>query len=141
MTARRVRSRALIALDMRFGLRSSNLESVSRKMQAILNRPPEIAEDAVCYRLHLPLDQSSKPEIESLVTTIQAYVEGLLPNHLWNRDSFELKPIRDSKPEVWLLQGLMRIGDCVDDEWLVVWLLKQITSRWPIVASCVWFFK
>lgn len=29
------------------------------------------------------------------------------------------------------LQGRMRIGDAVDDEWLVVWLLRQVSSKWP----------
>lgn len=29
------------------------------------------------------------------------------------------------------LEGRMRIGDSVDDEWLVVWLLKDISSTWP----------
>lgn len=28
------------------------------------------------------------------------------------------------------LEGRMRIGDAVDDEWLVVWLLKRVSERW-----------
>lgn len=104
-------------------------------MDAIFNRTPQIAEDTICYRLHAPLDQASKSEVESLSTVIQTFVEVLLPNHLWNRDSFELKPVQDVNPKHWLLQGVMRVGDCVDDEWLVVWLLRQITAKLPIVAS------
>jgi hypothetical protein len=29
------------------------------------------------------------------------------------------------------LEGRMRIGDSVDDEWLVVWLLRDISKTWP----------
>jgi hypothetical protein len=29
------------------------------------------------------------------------------------------------------LEGRMRIGDSVDDEWLVVWLLRDISTTWP----------
>lgn len=25
----------------------------------------------------------------------------------------------------------MRVGDAVDDEWLVVWLLREVSRRWP----------
>lgn len=31
------------------------------------------------------------------------------------------------------LEGRMRIGDAVDDEWLVVWLLRCVSERWPEV--------
>ena len=31
------------------------------------------------------------------------------------------------------LEGRMRIGDAVDDEWLVVWLLRSISRSWPDV--------
>lgn len=29
------------------------------------------------------------------------------------------------------LEGRMRVGDAVDDEWLVVWLLTQVSKKWP----------
>jgi hypothetical protein len=32
------------------------------------------------------------------------------------------------------LEGRMRIGDAVDDEWLVVWLLKRVSERWDGVV-------
>jgi hypothetical protein len=104
-------------------------------MDSIFDRQPQIADDTICYRLHSPLGQSSKTDVESLSVVIQTYLSDLLPGHLWNRDNFELKPVQDVNHEHWLLQGIMRVGDCVDDEWLVVWLLKQITSKWPVISS------
>nr|GAT49701.1 predicted protein [Mycena chlorophos] len=29
----------------------------------------------------------------------------------------------------------MRVGDCVDDEWCTVWLLIQISTKWPLAIS------
>jgi hypothetical protein len=29
------------------------------------------------------------------------------------------------------LEGRMRVGDAVDDEWLVAYLLRQVSKRWP----------
>lgn len=104
-------------------------------MNTIFDRPPQIAEDTVCYRLYLPLEQASKADAESLSTIAQVFIDELLPNHLWNRDSFELKPVKDDNGNSWLLEGIMRVGDCVDDEWLVVWILQQITSKCDVAAS------
>jgi hypothetical protein len=28
------------------------------------------------------------------------------------------------------LEGTMRVGDAIDDEWLVVWLLRQVSEKW-----------
>ncbi len=28
----------------------------------------------------------------------------------------------------------MRVGDCIDDEWCVVWLLRELSSKWDVVA-------
>jgi hypothetical protein len=30
-----------------------------------------------------------------------------------------------------VLEGRMRVGDAVDDEWLVVWQLIEVSKRWP----------
>jgi hypothetical protein len=63
-------------------------------------------------------------------------VDTLLPGHIWHRDSLQLKVAPD--PDVpgqqeYMLEGRMRVGDCVDDEWCVVWLLKEISAKWDVV--------
>ncbi|KAJ9096360.1 hypothetical protein QFC21_005181 [Naganishia friedmannii] len=35
------------------------------------------------------------------------------------------------------LEGRMRIGDAVDDEWLVVWLLTRVSLKWPDLAISI----
>jgi hypothetical protein len=51
---------------------------------------------------------------------------------LWNKDSWELKVISQSQShEGGRLEGRMRVGDAVDDEWLVVYLLREVSKRWP----------
>lgn len=38
------------------------------------------------------------------------------------------------------LEGHVRIGDSVDDEWLVVWLLREVSKTWPeLIISWVIF--
>ncbi|WWC58275.1 uncharacterized protein I303_100813 [Kwoniella dejecticola CBS 10117] len=83
---------------------------------------PTIAEDTLHYALHLP--PTYEPTSTALLLT--QYVESLLIQPwLWNKDSWELKASDTGNK----LEGTMRVGDAVDDEWLVVWLLKKISEK------------
>ncbi|WVW81965.1 hypothetical protein I302_103968 [Kwoniella bestiolae CBS 10118] len=85
---------------------------------------PTISEDTLHYVLHLP--SSYEPTSTALLLT--QYVESLLIRPwLWNKDSWELKVSENVGNK---LEGTMRVGDAVDDEWLVVWLLKRISEKW-----------
>lgn len=88
---------------------------------------PTLAEGALHYTFHLPPPGSSDhPDSAALTLLISEYVESLLIQPwLWNKDGWELK-VGSSK-----LEGRMRVGDAVDDEWLVVWLLREVSKRWP----------
>ncbi|KAK6905382.1 hypothetical protein I203_106209 [Kwoniella mangroviensis CBS 8507] len=88
---------------------------------------PTISEDTLHYVLHLP--PSYDPTSTALLLT--QYVESLLIQPwLWNKDSWELKvSVNGDK-----LEGTMRVGDAVDDEWLVVWLLLKISEKWQDVV-------
>lgn len=107
----------------------------------IFNKPPQIGEDTIQYTLYPPANQSGKEDVESLATLILSSVADLFPNHLWNRDSFDFTPAQDpDSPKGqtrWLLEGRMRVGDCVDDEWLVVWLLREISKHWDVAIRYV----
>jgi hypothetical protein len=100
----------------------------------VFNKAPPIAEDVVHYHLYLPSDSSSKTSAFSFMACISALVELLLPRFLWHRDAFELKivPGPEAEGDCWMLEGRMRVGDCIDDEWCVVWLLREISARWDI---------
>ncbi|KAL1407108.1 hypothetical protein Q8F55_006522 [Vanrija albida] len=88
---------------------------------------PTIAEDTLHYVLHLPASSTRTEADEvALATLISTYVESLLTHPwLWNKDAWELKAGHGK------LEGTMRVGDAVDDEWLVVWLLREVSKRWP----------
>lgn len=106
---------------------------VTQGAMDIFNRPPSISEDTLHYELYPPPQSSDKASVTSLAACIHEYVDGLLPNFIWHRDGFELKTTEDSDAKSWFLEGHMRVGDCVDDEWCVVWLLREISSKWDLV--------
>ena len=106
------------------------MDSTSFPSLAHSSRPfplPAVAEDTLHYAIHLP---SSDTGIDgaALATLITQHVESLLTQPwLWNKDAWELKVAPDSQSK---LEGTMRVGDAVDDEWLVVWLLREISRKW-----------
>ena len=106
----------------------------------IFNRTPAIAEDTLQYTLHPPPGFSDRAAVTTFVACISTYVDNLLPDFIWHRDAFELKvvPNPDSdRNETWLLEGRMRVGDCIDDEWCAIWLLKEISAKWNVVIRYV----
>ncbi|KAH9922003.1 SGT1 protein-domain-containing protein [Epithele typhae] len=103
----------------------------------IFNRPPSISEDALQYTLYLPPDQTDRVSATALAALLTEHAEILLPSHIWHRDAFELKVAADPEgnQDVWVLEGRMRVGDCIDDEWCTVWLLRELSKQWDLVVS------
>ena len=96
----------------------------------VFNRPPAISEDTVQYTLYPPPQSADRVSVLTLATVLKSYADELLPGFLWHKDPFELKVVSDTNG--WALEGTMRIGDCMDDEWCVVWLLREISKKWDI---------
>lgn len=107
----------------------------------IFNRPPSISEDTLRYTLYPPLPLADKPSCASLAACIHDLVPKLLPDFLWHRDPFQLKIAPDPDARLGedknVLEGRMRVGDCVDDEWCVVWLLREIAKQWDLVLRYI----
>ncbi|KAJ7456639.1 SGT1 protein-domain-containing protein [Mycena latifolia] len=101
----------------------------------IFNRPPTISEDTLQYSLYPPPSLTDKASVTSFAACISAWVDLLLPDFLWHRDAFELKVASRPDSQEYYLEGRMRVGDCVDDEWCTVWLLKQVSSKWDMAIS------
>lgn len=106
----------------------------------IFNRPPSISEDTIQYTLYPPPALAEKSFATTLAACVQAHVSELLPNFLWHRDPFEVKVAKDiysatARDSKWMLEGRMRVGDSVDDEWCVVWILREISKKWDFAIS------
>ncbi|KAG2077012.1 SGT1-domain-containing protein [Suillus decipiens] len=106
----------------------------------IFNRPPSISEDTIQYTLYPPPALAEKSFATTLAACVQAHVSELLPNFLWHRDPFEVKVAKDiysatARDSKWMLEGRMRVGDSIDDEWCVVWILREISKKWDFAIS------
>ncbi|KAJ3118818.1 hypothetical protein HK098_005829 [Nowakowskiella sp. JEL0407] len=94
--------------------------------------------------------------IESKVSLfVKNLLQSTVPNYIWQKDSFFLNSKRNESKRVSIstsyfisngsdiddlicLAGKVRFGDCIDDEWFVVWILYQITERFKNAVARVW---
>lgn len=88
---------------------------------------PAISDDTLQCFLY-PTEDTDR---SVLLAQITEFTQQLLPNHIWHRDSFLLTLSSD---EGSAMECTMRVGDSVDDEWLVVFLLWQITKNFNVAA-------
>lgn len=99
----------------------------------IFNRTPAIAEDTLQYTLYPPSTSADKASVTTFAACIKSLVDSLTTGLIWHRDPFELKVVPNPNTGGFMLEGRMRVGDCVDDEWCSVWLLKQVSEKWDLV--------
>ena len=88
---------------------------------------PTISDDA----LQCVIFPTKDVDLAVLLTQVMSYTTSLIPNHIWHRDSFQLIL---SKEQESALECTMRVGDSVDDEWLIVSLLWQVTKRFEVAV-------
>ncbi|KAG0022078.1 hypothetical protein BGZ80_001118 [Entomortierella chlamydospora] len=113
-----------------------------------------LAEETLSYAIYLPpnagsggktLDDSIQCEAQNELnaefesaqlakTLISSIVAELAQGYIWHKDAFSLRiesnkgKFPSSRP---YLRGETKVGDCLDDEWLIVFLLREITKRIP----------
>ncbi|KAF8958384.1 hypothetical protein BGZ52_013018, partial [Haplosporangium bisporale] len=65
---------------------------------------------------------------------ISSIVSDLAKDYIWHKDAFSLRVVSgenklvESQP---YLKGETRFGDSLDDEWMIVFLLREISKRIP----------
>ncbi|KAG9236058.1 SGT1 protein-domain-containing protein, partial [Amylocarpus encephaloides] len=98
--------------------------------------PKCLPDDCVEYSLFV-IDAEIKSQkellsrLEALRKEASRMAEGLLKEYIWQRDGFKLEV--ESEPDLGMmyLHGLTNYGDSVADEWLIVYILKELSKRFP----------
>ena len=99
--------------------------------------------------------ETSPEQLQDVQLDCMAMVLPYLTNYIWQQDPFTLHSSAVSKspwdrtsgrrqhnrhanrsvPEH--LWGVTRFGDNIEDEWFILWLLNQITSKVSSLLSCL----
>lgn len=89
-----------------------------------------IAEDAIEYVVRLPENDSINSAAWAALIT--SYASSLLPSDwMWHKDGLEMRVSHGTRRR---LEGVSRVGDSIDDEYLILHLLVCISKRWPELA-------
>ncbi|KAI0542440.1 SGT1 protein-domain-containing protein [Xylaria digitata] len=95
--------------------------------------PRSLPDNCVEYMLFL-LDSTLEPrglltELENIRKTAMQLCAATAKDYIWQRDSFQLQTKRESG--LVYLHGATDYGDSIEDEWLIVYLLRRLTSMFP----------
>ncbi|RPA93609.1 SGT1-domain-containing protein [Choiromyces venosus 120613-1] len=71
-----------------------------------------------------------RTELEKVKQTAAKFVKGVAADYIWQRDSFQLE-LAKTEGVGWHLRGRTEYGDSVDDEWLIVWILRELSRKIP----------
>lgn len=103
--------------------------------------------DFVEYHIFLSdpiIDDSNSPKIQGdllgWLLMLQKKISSLINGMIWQQDPFQLKLYipgsenKSSNPNFGTechIYGRTNFGDNIDDEWLIVWILLQISKAYP----------
>ncbi|KAI0836124.1 SGT1-domain-containing protein [Hypoxylon sp. FL0890] len=73
--------------------------------------------------------RSPLSELESIRKAAIKLCDNIAKDYIWQRDSFQLRLERDQ--DLVYLHGITDYGDSVEDEWLIVYLLRELTRSFP----------
>nr|KAF6322240.1 ecdysoneless cell cycle regulator [Pipistrellus kuhlii] len=97
-------------------------------------------EDTVEYRLFLipdePRDAEKHKEIlQKYIERIMTQFAPMLVQYIWQNQPFNLKykPEKGGVPAH--IFGVTKFGDNIEDEWLIVYIVKQITKEFPELVA------
>ena len=95
--------------------------------------PRHLLEDVVSYSVHLPCSadltgvDNIRNRLREILKASKELGRSLLHNHIWQREGFALSLSVGAKHPY--LHGKTQYGDSIADEWLVVYLLREISKR------------
>ncbi|KAL9543653.1 hypothetical protein MBANPS3_008012 [Mucor bainieri] len=92
--------------------------------------------DYIQYAVYLPKKDDESDMTASLkdaLDMINSHVQPIINGYLWQKDKFHLSIAydQDQDPSYPFLFGASRFGDCVNDEWFIVYILKIVSSLVP----------
>ncbi|KAJ5903014.1 hypothetical protein N7504_005397 [Penicillium tannophilum] len=97
---------------------------------------PELPDDSVEYFIyHLPspapavIDEAAETRARLLEVqrTAAELTKDLLKDYIWQREGFRLETVKDDG--ITYLSGRTNYGDSIEDEWVVVYILRELTKR------------
>ncbi|OKL60591.1 hypothetical protein UA08_04353 [Talaromyces atroroseus] len=98
---------------------------------------PQLPEDAIEYSLYLLSSDPAPATTDTVVQTrsrlqevqksASELIRDILKDYIWQRDPFNLEIAKDN--DITYLRGRTNFGDSIEDEWVIVFLLRELTRK------------
>jgi hypothetical protein len=93
--------------------------------------PKKLPEDVVEYIIFFIdtklSDIQTRERLQAFQRALVTLEKEFLKEYIWQRDSIALELVRENSR--WMLKGHTNYGDSVADEWLIVWLLRELSRE------------
>jgi hypothetical protein len=93
--------------------------------------PKKLPDDVVEYIIYIIdtrlSDIQTRERLQAFQRSLQQLEKKFLKEYIWQRESLKLDLVREDGR--WLLKGRTNYGDSVADEWLIVWLLRELSKE------------
>ncbi|KAI4655928.1 hypothetical protein J4E93_000644 [Alternaria ventricosa] len=93
--------------------------------------PKKLPDDVVEYMVFIIdsrlSDIQTRERLQAFQRALNALERKFLKEYIWQRDSLKLDLVREEHR--WLLKGRSNYGDSVADEWLIVYLLRELSKE------------
>ena len=95
--------------------------------------PKSLPEDCVEYAVYILdsklTDLEAREQLRQIQSAAIKLSNGLLEDFIWQRESFKLSLEREEGRS--FLRGRTNYGDSVEDEWLIVYILRELSKQFP----------
>ncbi|BGP37130.1 hypothetical protein JCM10449v2_001034 [Rhodotorula kratochvilovae] len=99
--------------------------------------------DTCSYSIDFAPPADDQAALASLAAQILAFAQEHTHDYIWHKQGLTLQvsPLSFAAPAAarqhLFLQGKSEVTDAVDDEWLLVWLLRQVSTHWDDAVIAV----
>ncbi|KAJ3417516.1 hypothetical protein HDV05_003380 [Chytridiales sp. JEL 0842] len=98
----------------------------------------EPQDDCVEYCLYPDIiTYNTHAKLQDLIALILSFVSQWTNGYIWQKDSFDLSIHHDRETGMPYLKGRTRFGDCIDDEWFIVFLVREVTKEFKSLIGSV----
>ncbi|KAH7394117.1 SGT1 protein-domain-containing protein [Phaeosphaeria sp. MPI-PUGE-AT-0046c] len=93
--------------------------------------PKRLPDDVVEYIIYIIdttlSDIQTRERLQVFQRSLHQLERKFLKEYIWQRDALTLELVREHGR--WLLKGRSNYGDSVADEWLIVWLMRELSKE------------
>ena len=105
---------------------------------------PVLPDDCIEYCLYI-LDPGNveiddldrKIRLKEVLKSANQLQKNLLDEYIWQRQPFQLELSKSQNQGFSYLHGRTEYGDSIEDEWVIVWLLRELTRSFPYLWAKV----